>query len=495
MEKSINTRIIQFTKKGTFLYILIMLVIFPAFFTDMFYLTTDKTNFFLFVTFCYLCSLLPSIYLAITSRHLLRKSDIKADILFIAILLLAVILSTLIASDSRKTFWGISDRSVGGLCFLCCILVYLGIRKFGVYDKLLLWGWLIGSSFLYLSGILCACGIDFMQIQEGLPSPEIYLTPLGNTNYNTCYVCLMLPPVTAMYLICKKRLLQIICGINLYLGFLFCIFIQTESSILAIAAGILILGYFALKKADWFKKYVQITGICLGAQITIALLLRLFESYLYPFNGDVQVILEGRWIFCESVCCLLLFCVYKYKDGKIRKWLAKLPDIALGIIATAIICLIFCMIVPDSFHGLGIQDRSFSNRGFIWKRTIRAVRQEPLIHLLFGNGLNSFYSFLPACYQEESFSLFHRYYLDPHSEWLQMLVDMGLLGLIGYFGLLGATLVRAFRNWEKNELLITAIPTLCVYLIQGFVNAYTIYHLPLLFIFLGMINSHESSIV
>lgn len=77
---------------------------------------------------------------------------------------------------------------------------------------------------------------------------------------------------------------------------------------------------------------------------------------------------------------------------------------------------------------------------------------------------------------------------DPHNELMQVLVDMGLLGVLGYFGLLIATLIQAFRTWKKNEVQIAVIVTLCVYLIQGLVNGYSIYHLPLLFLFLGLAN-------
>ena len=66
--------------------------------------------------------------------------------------------------------------------------------------------------------------------------------------------------------------------------------------------------------------------------------------------------------------------------------------------------------------------------------------------------------------------------------------DMGILGVVGYFGLLAVTLIQALRMWRKNELQIVVIITLSVYLIQGLVNGYSIYHLPILFIFLGLAN-------
>ena len=69
-----------------------------------------------------------------------------------------------------------------------------------------------------------------------------------------------------------------------------------------------------------------------------------------------------------------------------------------------------------------------------------------------------------------------------------MLSDMGILGVIGYFGLLLSTLIRALKTWKKNELQVAVALTLCVYLIQGIANEYSIFYLPLLCIFLGLAN-------
>lgn len=481
-------------EKGTSVYLFMMLAVFPMFFTSMFHLTKDKRDFFLALSFCYACTLLPSI----------RKPCLKADTIFIMILLLAVAASTLLSGDISKAFWKISDRSINGICFLGCILAYLGVQRYGAYGKTFLFSWMAGSSLVYLSGILCACGVDFMHIQDNLPLPENYLTPLGNTNYNTCYVCLMLPLIMAMYMVCRGKVSRILYGVYLYMGFLFTIFIKTQSAALAVMAGMVILLCFALEKQGWLRKYAEIAGIYLGAKATVIVLLHLSGGRMYPFSRPSRVFLEGKWVFWESLYFLAILSVYRLKGGKLRQWAAGKRKIFLCVAAFAAAVLVFCVILANAKKGtipgtsflseFTIRDRSFTNRGFIWRRTLRELKREPLVNKVFGNGLNCFYKyFLPAKYQEKSFRRFGWYYLDPHSEWLQMLVDMGLLGAAGYFGLLGAALAKALRNWKKDEWMAAAALVLCVYMVQGLANAYTIYNLPLLFIFLGMVNSQCGS--
>lgn len=97
-------------------------------------------------------------------------------------------------------------------------------------------------------------------------------------------------------------------------------------------------------------------------------------------------------------------------------------------------------------------------------------------------------------FREESLAYLGSNLRDPHNEMMQVLVDMGIFGAVGYFGLLGVTFVQALRMWKHNEVQIVAILTLGVYLIQGLVNGYSIYHLPLLFVFLGLANGSMKNI-
>lgn len=483
----------ELAKKTTSIYIWIMLALFPAFFTSIFHLTKDKRNFFLFFTFIYVCTLLLSF----------EKPVRRIENLFAWILLLATFLSTLLAENSRHAFFEMSGRCISGLCLVCCVLIYWGVQKYGAPDKILLCGWLAGSSYIYIFGILCACGLDLLRIQDALPNPEVYLTPLGNTNFNTCYVCLMLSPVLAVYATCQKRICKILCGLNLYIGFLFTIFIKTESSFLAIAAGFAMLGYFALEKDAWFDRYLQIAGIYLGAKSTIFALLKFFPHALFPFHGLSQWLLRGSWIFWQTICFLVVFTFCKWKKGTLRRAMAHMRRPVLYICTTGILCFIVCSIwvnwtaenIPENsfFHSMILGDRAFTNRGFIWKRTLLLLKEEPLYRKLFGNGLNCFYDyFLSESCKEESISHFSVRFLDPHNEWLQMAADMGLLGVTGYFGLLGSVFAKARKGWRENPEKIAVLLTLWVYLIQGLANAYSIYHLPLLFIFLGIASNRHT---
>lgn len=356
----------------------------------------------------------------------------------------------------------------------------------------------MGSAVIYLFGILCACKINFMYIQTGCESPDILLTPLGNTNFNACFVSLMLPLVMVMFMLCRERFSQVVYGINLYMGFLFVFFIKTESALFAVAAGIFILGYFALGDTQWLMRYIELLGIYLGAKVTICLLLHLWREHLYPFDGIGAFVLSDVWILAEVVCFGIFAVFFMWKKEVIVECFLKVRYTVVGVLLVlgVIGALVLVWInvrrasLPESsfFRHFILTDETFNHRGFIWKGTVKSLKEEPIWRIFFGNGQNCYKDFMTESFREESMAYLGSNLRDPHNELMQVLVDMGLLGVLGYFGLLIATLIQAFRTWKKNEVQIAVIVTLCVYLIQGLVNGYSIYHLPLLFLFLGLAN-------
>ena len=485
-------------KRGTYFYVLIMLVIFPLFYTDgLFNLCSDKEDLFLFATLIYVCVLIP---VFIKQVYNLRKERAKCkgmDIVFGVILLSALFLSTIFAIDSRQSFFYSIDRMISGMCVLGCIVVFFAIRQYGIFDGVILWGWLLGSSLIYLIGILCACGINVMHIQDGIIDTQkpIYLTTLGHADLNTCYVCLMLPLIMVMYMICKEKFSQILHGINLYLGFLFIYFIKTDSVLIAMAAGLVVLLYFAVEREVWFGRYLQVIGLYLGAKATIWLLLHMYGERLHSFFDLGEILLRGNLILGEVIIYVLIIVINNLKKDCLRKGLFIIREYVLCLGIVLAICFVIGVIFAnlnkvniseDSLWSyLVVKDTTFNRRGFIWNRTVYTFINEPFWRKLFGNGLNCFREFIAA---GGTVSLEELTFNDPHNEFLQMLSDMGILGVIGYFGLLLSTLIRALKTWKKNELQVAVALTLCVYLIQGIANEYSIFYLPLLCIFLGLAN-------
>lgn len=491
-----------FAQKGTYIYLLVMLLVFALFYTDkMHRVVADKKLIFQVLTAAYFCALLP--FIVKRARDLCkgrcRFEWRGADAVFAVILFLAIILSTVLSGEGRRIFLEQPTlRSISGLCFLACVLVYFAVRRYGVYDSFVLWAWMIGSAIIYLYGILCSCGINFMYIQEETTVRHYYLTPLGGCNENAVYVCLMQPVIMVMYMVCRERFSQIIYSVYLCMGFLFSTFIKTESSSITMVFGIILLGYFALEKQVWFERYMHLIAMYLGSKGAIRILLYLFPNKLYPFDGINLLLLDPRVILGEAAVWALVYVLQHRADDLVRRQVLGMRKYFLGAAMVGAVCFVVGVVAANTMDVsegsflscLQITDSLFNARGFIWKKTAEALGKESVVKKLFGNGLGSLYGLVYTGPDREALLAYMGGipFRDPHNTYLQILVDMGILGFVGYFGLILTTLVKALRRWKENELQVAVALTVSMYLVQAMVNAYVILHLPLLFIFLGLAN-------
>lgn len=501
MDKSTNKIIDWVSINGTSLYILVMLVVFPVFNTQkLFNLDDDKTNFFLVATITYACLMLLAVVKAVLNwlkqDNLFLPPFKVTPATFALLLALAIILSTIFSLNISKSLFGIVSRNVSSLCFLLGIMVFFAVRQYGVFNKLILWGWMAGSAIIYFIGICCACGINIFHIQDGVIPSELalFLTPLSNTNCNTCYVCLALPPIIVLYMTCKDRFSQILYGVYIYVAILFIYLIKTDAALLTIIFGMILLGYFALESPDWAKRYVQIVSIYFGTKLTIKILLFFFEKKMLPFKGAALLLLKNEILIPDLLCFLLLIIILRWRGGLLREKLAGIRKQLLIIVFAAGLLVILCILYANimSRHlaknsllqHLVLTDKTFNERGYMWRVTSRVLADAPLGRKLVGCGLNCHTDFLGENTYFPNGNIFY----DPHCEILQMALNIGIIGFIGYFGLLISTLVNAFKNWRKSDSQIVTAFTLSLFLIQGLTNACAIYHLPILFIFLGFAN-------
>lgn len=485
-----------FASGATALYVILMAVVFPMFYREnILHLIYNKRSFFLIVSIIYLICLCPAwTGRLVKAAHEKKKPVLTVDTVFTVSLFAAVLLSLLMSSDRAASWNGISYRTVPADIWILCILTGIGVRCFGKFNSQTLMAWLAGSVLIYICGILCACKINFLWMQDGLSAPDIFLTPLGNTNFNASYVSLVLPLVLVMYMICRENSSRVMYAVVMYLGFLFTFFIKTESSVLALAGAFFLLYWFAVEEKVWFSRYIEMILLFVLSLVTIRILLFLMPDQLYPFDGLDAILLKGWTVAGITVVGLALYLTgYVCKD-RFRQCLLRCKKPMMLICAllfgVALVTVISVNVIPGWRDGalsvLVLTDDSFSNRGILWKNTVKLMKQASPLQWLFGHGLNRYgESIRPLCY-DEILARFGFLIKDPHNEFLQTLTDMGILGVVSWFGLLLASLVRALRHWKENPFFIVVFLSVSVYLIQGLVNCYALTHLPLVFLFLGL---------
>lgn len=134
-------------------------------------------------------------------------------------------------------------------------------------------------------------------------------------------------------------------------------------------------------------------------------------------------------------------------------------------------------------------------RGAIWKRGAGLYMDYSVAEKLFGCGINCLSYLLDENYAQEMMELTGHRYIDVHNEFLQMLLTTGLVGVIGYFGMILSILKDCVNKIRKNEQLLVGIAGITAFLAQGLVNNSQIVTMPVFFtgwgVYLGIIRKTE----
>ena len=164
---------------------------------------------------------------------------------------------------------------------------------------------------------------------------------------------------------------------------------------------------------------------------------------------------------------------------------------------TICICIVFLAYLALILYGIGNPD--FGNgRGFIWKLSLEMFQSFSIRQKIFGVGPNCYmYALTDFLLTDESylFACNERFgnlaLTSAHSEYLDYLVNSGILGFVSYLFLIVAVLKSYFDNLVKDK--VTDMAFLCVvsYLLMVTMNFSTVVATPYFFIFLGVLHKNE----
>ena len=128
-----------------------------------------------------------------------------------------------------------------------------------------------------------------------------------------------------------------------------------------------------------------------------------------------------------------------------------------------------------------------NNRGFTWKFTARMYKDYGLIEKLVGCGPDAYAG---AAYAYDSASL-RGFWGDSvlacaHNEWLNCLVDVGILGLITYLGSYVTAFLAFLKEWKYHPFFLGAATVVVSYFLHNLFCYQQIICTPIIFVVLGI---------
>ncbi|MCL2083560.1 MAG: O-antigen ligase family protein [Oscillospiraceae bacterium] len=437
-------------------------------------------------------------------HHLRIKPYEWALLAYLLIMLISALRAlSLPGGDDFSPFTGTTMRNEGFFMwagYICAFFLVSRLSKpqFSHFIAL-------GGTSVLVSGyaILQYYGLDPLSLKVGsalgVNGPKmLYFSTMSNRNVFSSYLCLILPALIVM--LCRgKRLSR------------FWILPMIWLNIYAILLGNTEGGYIALLAAVFFAIPFIVGGFSSAGRLLLAAsglpLLMLLRRAVHweEWGNPPYTRLTGLCLVCGIVFVvlglgLIFLSMQKNKpEGKEFYFLTKKPFIIGWMLMPIVFSAVLWVALPslaEKSQGKTTQelyelsrgvlsDSAGSNRGFIWKSALSVLPER----LLIGYGPDGLHRVFNERFNDEAKERFGVVFDKAHNEYLQVLVDSGILGLACLLVFYGLLLWRATRHLCKtnNGLALAAWSAGFCFLIQAFFNISTPFANPIAWVMWGVL--------
>lgn len=466
-------------------YLLLMIVVMPLFFRDGYaMIATDKA------TFCrktgiYILRVLTPLLLADLGMSMwvyLReggkrpKKEILAEQLrrickkltmtdyFMGLYGVSLILSYLCSNYRENALWGAGNGwYMGFLPQLMLVTFYFFIAKCWKPRKKFLYLMFLVSAVIFLLGYLNR--FDFYPIKMNMSNPS-FISTIGNINWYCGYAVVVLFAGTAFVWQEAGMPWQKV----LFWGYVFLGFgtLVTQGSLSGLATlGVILLVLLALS-ADSGKRMrgFWTVVLLLSMACLFTKLLRSAAPGRMNFEDEMSHLLTKGWLpvvmtIISTAMLAWIGCLIRRGTYPKRFFIITVRGIVTLVLcglALLIILLIFNTICPgrlgelSKYPLLTFSDAWGSHRGVIWKAGVICFAEQDFLHKLVGVGPDAMAAYI---YQDGSGNLvtmltkefMEAKLTNAHNEWLTVLVNTGIIGLIGF----GGAMVTAVRTFLQKQ--------------------------------------------
>lgn len=372
---------------------------------------------------------------------------------------------------------------------------------------------LSASTVVFLLGLLNRYGVNPLHMESSGPG---FISTIGNINWYCGYWSVLFPVCCGIFLFREKvlpgsrsaqqapvsvlyRVLPVLSGIAVVIGFATGVSQGSDSGLLVLAAMTLILGCFAGKEKEGLRHFIELLLLFCVSLTGLFVLQHLFpERNKYQTAG--YLFLTGKpWglIFGVLLLCLYFFLfirknncangrtktVENHCDNKLTGtadrgivWTYRAWQILTGLSVAALVLYIGLLTFNTTHPGVipaldGNALFTFntswgSSRGATWSIGIHTFLAQSFGHRLFGVGPDSMAAYL---YQSDNSTLLaevratfgDKRLTNAHGEWITVLVNTGLMGLLSFAAMIISAVGTLFSRKQKTLAKACGLAVLC----------------------------------
>ncbi|MGN0346139.1 MAG: O-antigen ligase family protein [Lachnospiraceae bacterium] len=485
----------------TFLYLALMLLVFPLYYENKYYnMGQAKYNFFLYVSGAFLLIMILELLIygiltvVKTPQDLTGKSFWQnlsgADKMVIAYLVVTSI-SFLLAADKDMAGWGYNGWHMGLISQDIFVASYFILSRYYKKNSWVLPGAVVVAAIAFQIGILQRFSIDPLGMYQDLTAIDIekFLSTIGQTTWYSSYAVLLVPFSFYLFWSGENVVSRVVFGITTALSFGMLCTTNSDSAYVGFAMVLMAFLWFSMESDAKFMRFLEIILVGLCSFRIVGIMQRIFpEKMIELITGTEEMSKFVTQNMSMRILLILFATIYivlrivkrrgllKGEDAVVKKikWLRPAMII---VPVVAVILLIGLMVavtnqaLPESLNSLSsigslnFDEQWGNQRGFNWRMAWKAFCSAGIKDKFLGVGPDCFAAAMDAYCKAEVNAYWNGKILAcAHNEWLNMLVTQGILGLISYVGLFVAAVRRMGRCAHKNSELVPFVAAALAYM-------------------------------
>ena len=425
---------------------------------------------------------------------------------FAGLFFVSILISYACSKYKETAKWGENGWYLGLIPLLAVMVSYFLISRYACRGKLP-WGKiLIGLGLLvsfgvYVLGILNRFGIRPFEMDYASYG---FLSTVGNINWYCGYQVSIFFLGMGLLWTAKDKVwwIRIPLIIYTYVGFVSLILQGSDSGMVALFGVFCLLFVLSCTEGEGLYRFWKICGLFVLCCVTVAELRKRWPEKLNFQTEIMDLLTLGKLPLVMCILWILFFIAISFDRKRhflkpvVYRWLRRgfLGVLLAG--ALAVMGLIVCKTenpgafsyLPDKFFL--ISDNWGSSRGATWKAGWMCVCEMPPGKKLVGVGPDCMYRFLASVPDHKILEYCRSIFGDvkltnAHNEWLTILVNQGLLGLVGFGGMMISAMYRFLKQGKGNAWVFGCGLCLFAHTINGVFSFQQTLNLTVIFVVLG----------
>lgn len=497
-------------REATAAYVFLMLAVYPLYYQNKYYnMGEAKWKFFSVVTFSaggiLLCVLL--LYMA----KLCSKNEFKDYMQgihlslpdkFVLAYMAAVFISVILSPYKDQVIWGYDGWYMGLVAQICFVVIYYAVSRYWRWDQPAIVIYLAVAFLVFLLAVMMRFRIDPLEMYKDLDEQYIinFLTTIGQATWYSSYMVLLFPLGMFAFWHYDNKYARIFSGIFTAVGFMTMVTQNSDSAFAAFGVMFLALFWISMESNKRFGRFLEVIIMCLACFKFMGICQKIFAERAVPLDSLPVFCMQSNLIWVFLVIAVVFYLCFRQMEKNENMDISRVKILRVIVMVMAAAGVVSAVVyiylntagkLPEDMRSsnnyLLFNEYWGNNRGSSWIFAVKSFFAGGIARKLFGCGPDGFSAFVYSFFGEELAAKWgqNTVLTCAHNEWLNALVNLGIVGAAAYIGIFVSVIRRFFqKSKECPELIAIAISVIC-YMGHNFFCYQQIICTPTVFILMG----------